>query len=72
MRGIVARSYIAIAKGLPCVVPSCDRRVPLFTKKLVKAMYVLMRMVATGGQRRLMFCIAIWWFRELKVFVEGS
>ena len=58
MRGIVARPYIAMASGSPCVVSSCERMTSQFTKSSVVALYELTRMVAIGGQRRLMLCSA--------------
>ena len=36
MRGIIARPYLAIASGSPCVVPSHKRKTSLSTKVLLK------------------------------------
>ena len=58
MRWIVARPYMAMASGSHCVVPSCERITSQSTKSCVGALYELTRMVAIGGQRRLMLCSA--------------
>ncbi len=46
MRGMDARPYIAMAKGSPWVVPSCDRMTSPSTKNSVLVLYELIRMVA--------------------------
>ena len=55
MSGSRARAYIGIANGSPCVVPSWEYKVKPSTKSSTSLRYVLMRAVAMGGQRALMF-----------------
>jgi len=49
MIGMVAKPYIGIASGSPCVVPSWDRISPS-TNRSEGLLYELMSMVAIGGQ----------------------
>ena len=51
----MAIEYMGIASGSPCVVPSCDSRMSPSTNSYVGARYVLMSIVASGGQNLLIF-----------------
>ena len=70
--GIVARAYMAMASGSPCVVPSCDRMVSPLTTRSVGALYVLIRMVERGGQILLMLWRATCLLRELKALLAST
>ena len=72
MRGMVARAYMGMASGSPCVIPSWESRMSPSTNNSVGARYVLMSMVASGEQSLLMFWRATWRFRELKAFVAST
>ena len=72
MRGIVARPYIAMAKGSPWVVPSCDGMTSPSMKRSMLDLYELMSIVAMVGQRRRMFCRATWRLMQLKAFVAST
>ena len=37
----------------------------------MRLLYELTKMVAIGGQRRLMLCSATWWLRELNAFMAS-
>ena len=54
----MARAYIGIDNGSPWVVPSRDQTMFPSTKSSEGFLYVLMRMVAMGGQIRWMVCRA--------------
>ena len=54
-KGVIARVYIAIANGPPCVVPSVDAISPFPGMIiLIGALYVLIRIWASGGQETVM------------------
>ena len=54
-KGVIARAYIAIANGSPCVVPSVDAISPFHGMIiLIGALYVLIRIWASGGQETVM------------------
>ncbi len=72
MSGIVAKAYIGIANGSPCVVPSWDRREDPSTKRSVESLQVFMRVVAIEGQNILMFWRATWRLRELKALLAST
>ncbi len=56
MRGMVVRPHRGIASGLPCVVPSSDIMTIPSTNSSEGFRYVLIRMLAKGGQRRRIYC----------------
>ena len=70
--GIVARAYMGMASGSPCVVPSCDRMVSPPTKRSVGALYVFTRMVDRGGQILLMLWSAACLLRVLKALLAST
>ena len=72
MRGVVEMAYIGIANGSPCVVPSWDRRDEPPTNKSVGSRYVLMRTVASDGQRYLAFCRATCQLSELNALLAST
>ena len=49
MRGMVARAYIGMASGSPCVVPSWESRMSPSTNNSVGTRYVLISMVRVVG-----------------------
>ena len=51
MRGIVAKAKSGIVRGSPWVVPSSNLSLCPSTKSSEGSRYVLMKMVASGGQR---------------------
>ena len=72
INGIVARAYMGMASGSPCVVPSCDRMVSPSTKRSVGALYVLVRIEERGGQILLMLWRAVCLFSELNASTSTS
>ena len=72
MSGMVARPYMAMARGSPWVVPSCDRMISPSMKSSVGLLYELIRIVAIGGQRRLILCKATCRLRVLNALVAST
>ena len=72
MRGTVARAYIGMASGSPCVVPSWESRRSPSTKRSVGSLYVLIRIVASAGQILLILWRAVWRLSELNAFVAST
>ena len=72
MRGTVARAYMGMANGSPCVVPSWESRRSPSTKRSVGSLYVLIRIVASAGQVLLILWRALWRLSELNVFVAST
>ena len=72
INGIVARAYMGMASGSPCVVPSCDRMVSPSTKRSVGALYVLVRIEERGGQTLLMLWRAVCLFSELNALLAST
>ena len=68
----MARAYIGIANGSPWVVPSRDQTMFPSTKSLEGFLYVLMRMVAMGGQIRWIFCRVECLLRALKALLAST
>ena len=62
---------MAIAKGSPCVVPSCERMVSPLMKSSDGDLYVLMRIVARDGHKCFTFLRATSLFSELNA-LEAS
>ena len=65
-------AYMDMARGSPYVVPSCEKRVVPSMKKLVGFRYVLMRIVARGGQKCLMFSRAALRLRQLNALLAST
>ena len=70
--GMVAKPYMGIARGSPCVVPSWDKMTSPSTSRSVGLLYELMSMVTMERQRRLMLCSATWRLSVLKAFVAST
>ncbi len=73
IRGVIARAYMAIARGSPRVVPSVDAISPLpVMKSLIGALYVFTSTWASGGQMMLMLWRAAFRLMELKALVAST
>ena len=65
---MVDMTYMAIAKGSPCVVPFRERMVSPLMKSSDLDLYVLMRIVASEGHKFFTVLRATSLFSELNVF----
>ena len=74
MRGTVARAYMGMASGSPCVVLSSESRRSPSTKRSVGSLYVLIRIVASAGQVLLILSLwrAVWRLSELNAFLAST